>query len=88
MGPKKGRRVRKIKVPTDSVPEFELSDTVTDIQRMREEREEREREEQAQKREGKSRREEARRDEATLKQRLEERQEHHNHHTQDTRRAA
>ena len=24
MGPKKGRRVRKIQVPTDSVPEFEL----------------------------------------------------------------
>ena len=24
MGPKKGRRVRKIEVPTDTVPEFEL----------------------------------------------------------------
>ena len=31
MGPKKGRRVRKIEVPTDSVPEFELGDTVADI---------------------------------------------------------
>ena len=39
MGPKKGRRVRKIKVPTDSVPEFELGDTVADIQQRREERE-------------------------------------------------
>ena len=33
MDPKKGRRVRKIKVPTDSVPEFELGYTVTDLQR-------------------------------------------------------
>ena len=45
MGPKKGRRVRKIKVPTDSVPEFELGDTVVDIQQRSEEREAREREE-------------------------------------------
>ena len=27
MSPKKGRRVRKTDVPTDSVPEFELEDT-------------------------------------------------------------
>ena len=45
MGPNKGRRVGKIEVPTDSVPEFKLGDTVADIQRMREEREAREREE-------------------------------------------
>ena len=45
MGPKKGRRVRKIEVPTDSVPEFELGDTEADIKRRREEREAREREE-------------------------------------------
>ena len=32
MGPKKGRRVRKIEGPTDSVPEFELGDTGADIQ--------------------------------------------------------
>ena len=37
MGPKKGRRVRKIKDPT--VPKFELGDTAADIQRRREERE-------------------------------------------------
>ena len=39
MGPKKGRRVRKIKIKTDSIPEFELEDTVADIQWRREERE-------------------------------------------------
>ena len=61
MGPKKGRRVRKIEDPTDSVPEFELGDTVVDIQWRREEREAREREEEAQK----HRDEEARREEAT-----------------------
>ena len=27
MGPQKGRRVRKIEVPIDSVPEFELGDS-------------------------------------------------------------
>ena len=32
MGPKKGRRVRKIEVPSDSVPQFELGDTVAYIQ--------------------------------------------------------
>ena len=32
MGPKKGRRVRRIQVPTDSVREFELRHTVADIQ--------------------------------------------------------
>ena len=42
MGPKNGRRVRKIEVPTDSVPEFELGDTAADIH-CREEREARER---------------------------------------------
>ena len=47
---KKGRRVRKIVVPTDSVPKFELEDTAADI-RKREEREERERKE-AQKQRG------------------------------------
>ena len=31
MGPKKGRRVRKIEVPTDSVPEFEWWGTATDM---------------------------------------------------------
>ena len=45
MGHKKGRRLRKIEVPTDSVPEFELEDTAADIQWGREERETREREE-------------------------------------------
>ena len=34
--------MRKIKVPIDSVPEFELGDTVVDIQRRRQEREARE----------------------------------------------
>ena len=44
MGPKKGRRERKIEVPTDSVPKFELGDTAADIQRRREQWEARERE--------------------------------------------
>ena len=39
MKPKKGRRVRKIEVPTDSVLEFELGDKVADILQMRKERE-------------------------------------------------
>ena len=39
MGPKKGRRVRKIEVPTDSVPEFEQGDTASDIERRREAKE-------------------------------------------------
>ena len=39
MGSKKARRVRKIQVQTDSVPVFELGDTVADIQWRREERE-------------------------------------------------
>ena len=45
MGPKKGRRVRKIEILIDSVPECELGDITADIQRRREEREAREREE-------------------------------------------
>ena len=49
MGPKKGRRVRKKQIPTDSVPEFELKEQAADIQQRREERETREREEEAQK---------------------------------------
>ena len=39
MGPKNGRRVRKIKVPTDSITKFELGDIAADIQQRREERE-------------------------------------------------
>ena len=45
MDPKKGRRVRKIEVPTDTSTKFELGDTAAFIQRRREEREAREREE-------------------------------------------
>ena len=60
MGPKKGGRVRKIGVPTDSFPEFELGDTAADIQQRREEREAREREEAQQQREEEARREETR----------------------------
>ena len=45
MVPNRGRRVRKIEVPTDNVPEFELGDTVADIQRRREKSEDREMEE-------------------------------------------
>ena len=61
MGRKKHRRVRKI-VPTDSVLEFELGDTVSDIQWRREEREARQRDEaqQKQQRKEKTRRKEAR----------------------------
>ena len=43
MGPKKCRRVRKIEVHTDSIPEFKLGDTAADIRQRREEREARER---------------------------------------------
>ena len=39
MGPKNGRRLRKIEVTTDSVSECELGDTAADIQQRREERE-------------------------------------------------
>ena len=63
IGPKKDRRVRKIEVPTDSVPKFQLGDTVADVQQRREEREAREREEEAQKHwEEEARREEERRE--------------------------
>ena len=41
----RGRR-RKIEVPTDTRPQFELGDTAHDIERRRREREERERREQ------------------------------------------
>ena len=61
MGPKKGRRVRKIEVPTDSVPESELGDTAADIQRRRLEREARKREETQQEQQNEE--EEARRKE-------------------------
>ena len=40
MGPKKGRRVRKIEVPTDNVPEIELWDTAANTQQRTDEREE------------------------------------------------
>ena len=63
MVPKKGRRVRKIEVPIDSVPEFKLEDTVSDSRR--EEREAKEREEEAQKQREEARRMESRREEAT-----------------------
>ena len=49
MGPEKGRRVEKIEVPTNSVPEFMLGNTAPDMQWRREERKPREREEEAQK---------------------------------------
>ena len=65
MGFKKGRRVRKIEVPSDSVNEFELGDTVADIQRKRQEREARG-EEAQQQREKEARREEETRTEGTL----------------------
>ena len=99
MGPKKGRRVRKIKDPT--VPKFELGDTAADIQRWREKRVARVMEEAEQQRdEEEARREEARVEEThwqeevvaekspgqrkvTLKQRLKERRELQSH---DTRR--
>ena len=63
MGPKKGRIVRQIETPTDSVPEFELGDTVANIQRRREERGTREREEAQQQREEEASRVEARAEE-------------------------
>ena len=45
--------MRKIDVPTDSVPEFELGDTVADIQQRKEENEARERVKEAEKQERK-----------------------------------
>ena len=60
MGPKKGRRVRKIEVPTGSVPEFELGDTASNIQRSKQERGAREREEAQQQKEDEARKEEER----------------------------
>ena len=50
--------MRKIEVPTDSIPEFELGDMAADIQRRREEREARQRVEEAQKQREKAMREE------------------------------
>ena len=70
MGPKKDRRVRKIEVPTDSAPDFELGDTSADIQQRRQETEAREREEAQQQREEKSRREEAREEETHKRREL------------------
>ena len=49
MGPKKGRKVRKIEIPTDTPTGSELGDTAADIQRRWEKREQRDREEEAQK---------------------------------------
>ena len=43
MGPKKGRRMRKKKVPTDIPAEFELEQTAADIQRRKRKRKERHR---------------------------------------------
>ena len=69
MGPKKGRRVRRIDVSTDSVPEFQLGDTATDIRQRRDEREARDREEEAQRqREQEARMEELARMEETNSQ--------------------
>ena len=59
MGPKKGRRVRKIEVLTDSVPEFKLGGTTADTQQRREEREAIEKEDEAQKQRKEARREAA-----------------------------
>ena len=56
MGPKKGSRVRKIEIPTNTPTEFELGDMAADIQCRREEREAREREEEAQKQRGRQER--------------------------------
>ena len=86
MGPKKGRRVRKIEVSTDSVPESVLGDTAVDIQQRREKREAREREEAQKPMEEEARVEETHSSnprKVTQKQRLEERWYHHSH---DTRR--
>ena len=60
--------MRKIEVPTRSVPEFELLHLPADIQQRREEREAREKEEVVQKqREEEARREEARKEETHSK---------------------
>ena len=48
MSPKKGRRVRKIEVPINTPTEFELGQTLADVQQRREEKEARERKEEAQ----------------------------------------
>ena len=61
MVPKNYRKVGKIKIPTDSVPEFGLEDAIADIQWTREAMEARKREEEEQK----QREEETRREEQT-----------------------
>ena len=62
MGSRTGRRVRKIQVPTDSIPEFKLGDTAADIQWKKEESEARESVETKQQRK-ETRRKEARTEE-------------------------
>ena len=49
MGHMKGRTVKKIQIPSQSVTEFELGYTAADIQQRRKEREARERKKEAQK---------------------------------------
>ena len=68
MGLKKDRRVRKIEVPTDSVPELELEDTGADIQWRREERKAREKEEAQKQRKMQARSYEARTEEKNLQE--------------------
>ena len=58
MGPKKGRRLRKIEMATDTPTELELGDMAVDVQRRMEEREASQREKEAQKQREKARREE------------------------------
>ena len=79
MGPKEGRRVRKIVIPRNC----ELEDTAANVQGKREERKAREREEEAQKQ-----REEARGEKTThsAEERVAEKQQ--TDRTQGTRRAA
>ena len=53
----RGRR-RKIEVPTDTQPQFELGDTAADIERRGREREERDERQRIEQRESRKRREE------------------------------
>ena len=91
MGPKKGRRaVKRIEVPTETPSEFELGDTLADIQRRKEEKEAQiQREGEARGKKHTQQRQFKKsvqgQTEVTQKQRLEQKGAHHSHHTHNTR---
>ena len=81
MGPKKGRRVRKIEVPTDKVPEFELGDSGREASEREEARREEARKDEASHLPEGVAEKRSRTDKSDTETEVEERWEHH-----DTRR--